>query len=795
MSTNPTANSMNVTYQIGDYVQTPALTSGNAGTTKFADDTLGTSVELSNPEVLYGSLPSIVTIPGAGDIKVFLEKPVRLIRGSVTAGQVGSIATFDPWYQLITDAQNSGKLKGVYLLRANVRVRVVINATRFQQGRFILAHVPSGGLDRALDPQYDALQKMHTCNLKTVTTLPHVEMDVASQTHMELLIPYQMPFPMLINRQANTKTLGTTNFYIYSTLVTGSGATTCPYSVYGNFEDIELSMPTVNQSGYDFATQQSGSATSLEQLSKGAGPISSTIAKISMAASELGPLPIIGSYAKNVAWIGKHLAKSALALGFSKPVDIGKPQRVMRNIVPQIANVDTFAMSQPLAACSDNEVVVNSGVAKTKIDEMELSFVARQFCHFRSVTWNTATLADTNITSINLRLNEFQSTTGKGITPTPFYLVSRFFRYYRGGWRFRFKLVKTEFHSGRFIIGFVPADVDYITQIGTGTANYLYRQIIDIREVNEFEVCIPYVTEKLYLRPDQTLGNLTITVVDPLIAPNVVDSSITLLCEVAADEDIEFAYPIGADFDAYVPAIQQSGYAAVACYELGPRSKAPDYTPSSVAIGEKVTSFRSILKRFYYGSNTPDVVMALVDCARYYPFYNTVVMQNVDNTTPLLRSPTGANDMISLLSASYLFSSGGMRVLVRSGGAGRITSLGMFNYDGATEVTSATNWFAQPVGVMRSLHDSKVEPVIDVTVPMYHHTIARVNAAQLLNGASGSFTPSTDVSGTSSLYVIAREVDSPDDSTPAFEFFRMFTDDTSLSGWYGVVPIVARSTL
>jgi hypothetical protein len=786
---------MNVTSQIGDYVETPALTSGTSGTTKFADDTLGTSVELSNPEVLYGSLPSIVQIAGAGDIKAFLQKPVRLARGAVTAGATGTITSFEPWYMLISDTQNALKLQGVYLVRANVRLRVVINATRFQQGRFILAYVPSGGMRRALDPQYDAMVKMHTCNLKTVTTLPHVEIDVAAQTHMELVIPYQMTYPMVINRQSTLNDLGKAFFYVYSTLVSGSGATTCPYSIYGNFEDIELSMPTINQSGYDLAVQQSGSATSMEQMAKGAGPISSTIAKISMAASELGPLPIIGSYAKNVAWIGKHLAKSALALGFSKPVDIGKPTRVMRNIVPQIANVDTFAMSQPLAACSDNEVVINSGVAKTKIDEMELSFIAKQFCHFRTVTWNTGTLADANVTTINLRLTEFQSITGKGVTPTPFYLVSRFFRYYRGGWRFRFKLVKTEFHSGRFIIGFVPADTDYALQVGTGTANYLYRQVIDIREVNEFEVCIPFVTELLYLRPDQTLGNLTITVVDPLIAPNVVDSSISILCEVAADEDIEFAYPIGADLDAYVPAVQQSGYAAVDCFELGPRSKAPDFTPSSVAIGEKVTSFRQILKRFYYGSNKALVAMTTADCALYYPFFNTVVTQITDNTTPLLRSTTGGNDMISLLAPSFLFSSGGMRVLVRSGGAGRVTSIGMFSYDGATAITTTSDFGFQPVGAMRSLHDSSVEPVIDVVLPMYHHTIARINAAQLLNNVGGTFSPSSDTFESSTLYLIAKELDSPAASVPKYEFFRMFTDDTSMSGWYGVVPIVGRTTL
>jgi hypothetical protein len=794
MSTNPTADIMSIDHQVGNFLQVPALTSGTSGTTKFADDTLGNDLELARPVELHGSLPSIVQISGADDIKAFLMKPVRVGRGSITATVTGNFVTVDVWKVLMEDAQNALKIKGVYLVRADIRVRVVMNATRFQQGRFMLAHIPSGGLPVAA-PQYVQLSKMHLNNIRTVSTLPHVEMDLASQTHMEMIVPYQTVYPMMTNRTTITNSLGNVYLYAYVPLASGSGSTSCPWSMYANFENIVLSMPTVNQSGYEYAEQQSGSSQSLEQMSRGAGPISSTIAKVANAASELGPLPIIGNYAKNVAWIGKHVARAALALGFSKPIDVGKPQRVLRNIVPHIANVDTFSMSQPIAACSDNEVVVDSGVAKTGYDEMSLSFVARQFGWLKTVVWDTTILADANITTINLRLSELYGITGKGITPLPFNLVSRFFRYYRGGWRLRFKLVKTEFHSGRFLVGFVPTDADYTTQIGTGLGNFLYRQLIDVREVNEFDVCIPYVTQNLYLRPDQTLGNLIITVVDPLIAPDVVTSSISIICEIAADEDVEFAYPVGADYDAYVPAVAQSGYAAVPCFELGPRSKALDFTPSSVAIGEKITSFRQLLKRFYFGENKALVAMTTADCALYYPYFNTLVSQITDNTTPLLRSTTGGNDNISLLSASYLFSSGGMRVLVRSGGTGKITSIGMFNFDGATAITTTSAFTFQSVGSMRSLHDADVEPVIDVTTPMYHHAIARINAAQLLNNVSGLFTPSSDNYASSSLYVIARELDSPAASTPAYTFFRMLADDASLSGWYGVVPIVARGTV
>ncbi len=98
-------------------------------------------------------------------------------------------------------------------------------------------------------------------------------------------------------------------------------------------------------------------------------------------------------------------------------------------------------------------------------------------------------------------------------------------------------MVKTEFHSGRIIVTYVPYDY----RLGSPTTNvfstdmqqYSSKTTYDVSSMTEFEVIVPFASNTPWAETGHPIGWLDMFVLDPLKAPNTVSSSITKLVEVA----------------------------------------------------------------------------------------------------------------------------------------------------------------------------------------------------------------------------------------------------------------------
>lgn len=780
----------------GPNVISPTITSGTSGTTKFADDADGVVSRPDNPSNLLGSIRSIVQVEGAEDIIQFLQKPTRITTAAMSTTDTGAIQTLDIWQLLISDIVKTRKLAGVMMMRADLRVRLNVNATRFQMGRYILAHVPSGGLPTS-NLSYLAMSRAHRANLTTQTTLPHVEIDLSTQSHVELVVPFRSAYPMHTVYTAEPwSDMGIGVFYLYPyvPLFAGSGNGTCPFTIWANFENVELSMPAINH-GYAVAENQGGSPTDVEQLSKNGGPVTSFVAKVSMASRHLTSVPLLGPIMQQVAWTAGHVAKSVNVFGFSKPLNVSMPTQMYRNVIPLAANSDTFSTAQPLSLLASNETVLNSGVQGTNEDEMDVTLIAKRYANIWVIPWTTAMTADTTLVSIPIQISAYTQAFGLGVTYVPLSMMALFFRYWRGSVKFRIKIVKTDFHSGRLIIGYSPR---YRGTNTTGMmdteSSYLYRQVVDVREVNEMEFCIPYISPDLYSDVSCQLGNFTITVQDGLLAPNTVSGTVYLCIEVAGGDDIEFAYPVSPSMNAYVPAVVQSGYTSVPCFELGPKSSVLTTDPSSVAIGELVRSLRQLAKRYTFSPNAATPTAAN-DVFFYYPFLNVANTQTGTNTSAILKDATSTGDLLSLLSPMYLFSSGGLRTFIlpvdtNAAVTHYFVGMDQVPLDAPTTVAkySATwnSWES-----IRTAVNPALNSIIDVQVPSYTRTIARINAAQLVNSADSRLAPSSSV-GSNVTYVSVDSRLSSYNSPRKFYAMRALADDGTLSGWYGTVPLIAR---
>jgi len=192
--------------------------------------------------------------------------------------------------------------------------------------------------------------------------------------------------------------------------------------------------------------------------------------------------------------------------------------------------------------------------------------------------------------------------------------LAKMFKQYRGGFRLRFKFVKTEFHSGRYMFSYIPAET-YVNTVGAVAASnlsFVHRDVCDLRFTNECCFDIPYASVSQY-RP--TTGNgarygyVHVHCINPLQAPSSVSSSVKVLVEVSGMPDLEYAIPAVQTVAGVIPYVVQcrpvrpQGYGFMnsefssACGPIGgSREFSDNLAASRMCMGERVLSLRFLAK-------------------------------------------------------------------------------------------------------------------------------------------------------------------------------------------------------
>jgi hypothetical protein len=111
---------------------------------------------------------------------------------------------------------------------------------------------------------------------------------------------------------------------------------------------------------------------------------------------------------------------------------------------------------------------------------------------------------------------------------------------------------KTKMHTGRLLIGYIPADY-YSTPTGINTTQtavptdftaYNFKSAIwDLREGNVFDFECPFISSYSYLPTVVPYGTFFIYVIEPLAGPPSVATSVPYVVEVAGCSDLEYQVP------------------------------------------------------------------------------------------------------------------------------------------------------------------------------------------------------------------------------------------------------------
>jgi hypothetical protein len=395
---------------------------------------------------------------------------------------------------------------------------------------------------------------------------------------------------------------------------------------------------------------------------------------------------------------------------------------------------------------------------------------------------------------------------------TPISFGSTFFKYYRGSIGFKFKFVKTEFHSGRLVFMFVPGYGSGAPTPTDNTMPYLHRAIVDIRYTTEFEFICPWASTVPYLDVTVPYGTLYVSVINELRHPDTVASNINMLTEVFAANDFEFAVPSQPNKGFFLyggTQTQSGGRRRIAPSKIvtqagevstgqtvsesqpneepgtiGTSTIVPDgYSAAKYCIGEKMQSYKQLLSRavpLYDSFQSSQYVQF-----SFYPFANAIY--NYNNSSDTLSIPTissNCQDYYSVIISCFGFFRGGVRIrayplsgAIGTSQAARLTylvdskitqtyPLGLAQF--STTLTDAPGFISFPpvVTVVSSQY-----PVPEIRVP-YYNNFALSNVVSNFNGNAYVGTPPLGrvymrtAANTADMGVITRQCD--DDFTMHF---------------------------
>lgn len=535
----------------------------------------------------------------------FLSRPFEVWKGQLTIGANASnsiIVQHAYPSQLLDDTLNPMRAKALGFLgfRGTLHVKLVANANPFTQGWLMLVASPNGNEAGVLDVY-------RTRVLTATTQLPHVKMNIACDSEMELIVPYISPLPYynLLQKEGSHCKV---KLMIYSASATGAAPAVDNYDVtlYAWYSDIEFETPTIP---YQSAGPSGAVAGATSTMLGAASAVAGSLSKI--------PIPGISSIARNLSWATGVLSGVSHSFGYSNPNDISTPMKTVRLSDYGNVNSDMPQHALPAGTMASNEVKLITKSSPRGDEEMSLAYISSIPAYFDSKTLSASQSANDTLVTYDLVPGTFKTVRDIGILPdqrflynfVPWsYLADTLFKYWKGTIVLKMFFAKTIYHSGRICIDYYPGAT--IAQVNAITApyNYAQRTVVDLRECDTVEIEFPFSPGATYLDRERTAGVVRIRILNPLRAPETCSQSVSVKFE-SYLKDAEFAYAIGNSnipviTEPDVPPFATGGYIAQGPCDLvtSPSQAAPTgdvltlIDTAEYCIGERVMSVLQLAK-------------------------------------------------------------------------------------------------------------------------------------------------------------------------------------------------------
>jgi hypothetical protein len=569
------------------------------------------------------------------------------------------------------------RLRGVYGIRFTTKYRFQVATTPFHQGLYnMCVQYMVAGTDTTTS--FLRANKPYAC-----TMVPHVRMDLSMDTMVELSVPFVSDFDFYAITAQNTTWINTpyhmmcVNALLGTPTVAGLSAATA--QVYISLTDMELIFPVPY--GLSLATPQ-GAISAEDRAMKPSDYVKIASSTIKFLAPFV---PSLASITAPAIWVTDAAAGVLTSWGFSRPTVQERNIRVnrFRNINEQ--NVDVPSVALVPACTIGNTLTPSPEFGYTDADEMSLEYVLTRFSQI--FTGQITTIQPVGQTAYIINVSPssmwYRSQTGANagntilpttigasgncVYPSGAMYFSSMFRYWRGGFKFRFTFAKTNMHGGRVAITFVPNmrtnsrgvnNSGLVPTLVAGTYSPDQMTLmINLRDAQVVEYDVPFISPVPYLLYDDVIGTLSMSIVNPLVAPSLVSPSIDFMVEVACLPSFELACPVS---PLYAPI--NNGGSVVLQSSAGSASNALTQVADK-CVGEKLTSLKQLI--MVPTVSVLPVINGLDTINKcFMPWYFSPLTAVPSPTISTTTLPSQAFAFGGVISSCYLFVMGGTDVHV-----------------------------------------------------------------------------------------------------------------------------------
>lgn len=780
-------------------------------TTTFVEDAPAVGIVLDTPKARDD------TTSAASEIESFLRRPIIIESGEWTTTQLIGAQIFknlsvDSF--LNTEELWRDKIKGFGMIRATAHLRLQINADPFQSGKLLLHYLPAAGRHTDGSARWTGYESAHNLNLTVRSQQPSVELD-ARDTVATMTIPYATPMHYfrlgadpLLDRRSDAFHRGWLYLSVLSQL-RSEQALTVDYTLFLHFEDVELYAPIVPEGaggkGKGIKGARYKSTKEVEEAGLSSGPISSALSLTASIARGIATVPSLSAIATPASWVAQGLAGLASHFGYSKPPIAMAVTPMALQPFRYSAVCDGNDPSIPIGMRSDNAVTLADSVFHTDADEMAFDYLKSIPAYHSQPIWSSDNapgyvVADFDLTPSRLYYAD-NAVNSNGDTAAvtcggPIYYLHPLFHQWRGSIRLHFHLAKTDYHSGRLAIVFTPSVSANPTATSLDSSPYCLREIIDVRNGNEFTFDFPYLLPTDYIGIDESIGTVHVIVLNRLRHPESIPKDVPIVVSYCGGPDFEYAVPAGSDSRLTPLLPEGGGLGGDVCLTDGvigdARVPPPGLEHAAMCVGEKFSSTRQLLTRYSQVFLDPNIDHGLTDQMEIYPFTAATAGIGAINT---INGGGAGGDAYSYIAPMYAYFRGGMRVSVEtSDGQGYTAVVDPYTDDTLKMVeafpTAPPNigipntvpWYNISSGPCGAAKDDAISAAGPFSVPYYCRTPMSVIAVASSDTVlKDSTQPST-----------AMCITVPRGDFGGIVMYRSITEDHQLIGFVGCPPLAAK---
>lgn len=583
----------------------------------------------------------------------FLSRPIKIFTGAWNPSTAFT-ESFNPWNSFLTQTRVSNKISNFKMLRGNLHLKFVINASKFHYGRIIAYYTPLPESYKFASPISNlSLTASPFTGLIRASQLPHIILDPTDGVGAQMVLPFLWPKDAIDLPTGEWNSMGRLSMAEIAPLkvIGGLSAARATISVFAWMTNVELHAPTT--SNVFALSPQAGDEYSEGIISKPATVLSNLAGKLSQA-------PGIGPYARATQIAAGATAEVAKAFGYSRPIAIDQPLIVKKVATGQFATTNSEDTSVKMTVDTKQELTIDPRTVGAPVEDgMDIQKFCAKECMVAQFTWSETDTVGTQLMRIAVHPKLFNIIPLDGsicnqVFSSPAAYMSALFTYWRGKMRYKISVARSGFHVGRLRLTYDPVSVpgfipDYQND------NVMYNWILDLQESNEAEVECGWTADVNYLRLHNSAdvfnpydvkvfgfnnyavdnGVFAVYVEGQLITPNsTTDESVTVFIY-ASLQDGEYAVPFdgGLHYYGHVPLIPESGddendkpAEPTSSTQFAAPVNLRDHA-LSVFFGEKVSSFRQLLKRytlserFYIAGDQTTEITDVILTRNHFPPY------------------------------------------------------------------------------------------------------------------------------------------------------------------------------